>query len=73
MSLRPFRPMTDAELLELGRSYHLLNHRRDALFQLRDAVTTLNGANPALYAEAMQAAQAALDRLKAIAEQEPQQ
>lgn len=66
--LRPLPDLTDTgKLALLGREYTLMNAKRDALHQLRDAVTVLNGANESLHEQARKNAREAIDRLEQLA------
>jgi hypothetical protein len=65
--LRPLPDLNDADkLAKLGREYALMNAKRDALHQLRDAVTTLQSPHDALHAEAIKSAREAIERLEVL-------
>jgi hypothetical protein len=65
--LRPLPDLNDAETLaKLGREYTLMNARRDALHQLRDAVSTLQSPHDSMHAEALANAREAIERLEQL-------
>lgn len=65
--LRPLPDLNNPELLaKLGREYALREARRDALAQLRDAVTGLNSPHEGAQDMALKQAREAIERLEQI-------
>ena len=65
--LRPLPDLNNHELLaKLGREYTLMNARRDALHQMRDALTALQSPNDVMHAQALKDAREAVERLEQL-------
>jgi phosphate uptake regulator len=70
MSLRPLPDFENIETAaRLGKLYALREARRDALSQLRDAVTALNSSDESTQREGLSLAREAVDRLEYITKQ----
>jgi phosphate uptake regulator len=70
MSLRPLPDLENIETAALlGKLYALREARRDALSQLRDAVTALNSSDESTQREGLSLAREAVDRLEYITKQ----
>jgi hypothetical protein len=67
--LRPLPDFDDADrMAQAGRLFTLREHWRDAMSQLRDAVTEMQSTNEQTQAFGLARASEALDRLKALKE-----
>jgi uncharacterized damage-inducible protein DinB len=67
--LRPLPDFDDADrMAQVGRLFALREHWRDAMSQLRDALTEMQSTNEQTQAFGLERASEALDRLKALKE-----